>query len=67
MEKLRWLRKRGIYASLSLYTLRRSEAEKIRMLFLDLTEDAVILYDREGFLENLLLNFKSRLIKAGVI
>lgn len=64
-EELRWLRKNGIYTTLSLYPLRRNEAERMPTLFLDLTEDAVILYDKNGFLENLLLVFRSRLMKAG--
>ncbi|MEM2912979.1 MAG: nucleotidyltransferase domain-containing protein [Candidatus Bathyarchaeia archaeon] len=64
-EELRWLRKNGIYTTLSLYPLRRKEAERMPILFLDLTEDAVIFYDKDGFLENLLLDFKSKLTKAG--
>lgn len=64
-EELKWLRKNGVYTSLSFYPLRRKEAERMPILFLDLTEDAVILYDKDGFLENLLLDFRSRLTRAG--
>lgn len=63
--ELRWLRKHGIYASLSFYPLRRSEARELPLLFLDLTEEAVVLYDRSGFLEATLLELKGSLLKQG--
>ena len=64
-DELRWLRKHGIYTCLRFYPLRKEEAEKIPLLFLDLTEDAVILYDKKGFLENLLSKFKAKLLIQG--
>lgn len=64
-DELRWLRRRGIYTSLSFYPLRRSEARELPLLFLDLTEEAAILYDRSGFLEATLLELKGRLLKQG--
>ncbi|MEM3545685.1 MAG: nucleotidyltransferase domain-containing protein [Candidatus Bathyarchaeia archaeon] len=64
-DELKWLRRHGIYVGLSFYPLRKSEAEKLPILFLDLTEDAVILYDRRGFLEGLLLDLKAKLLKSG--
>jgi len=64
-DELRWLRRRGVYASLSFYPLRRDEAKRLPLLFLDLTDEAVILYDRNSFLESLLLEFKAGLLKMG--
>ena len=63
--ELGWLRKHGIYTSLSFYPLRREEAEKLPLLFLDLTEEAVILYDKNLFLENILSRLKSKLLAHG--
>lgn len=64
-EELKWLRKHGIYTSLSFYPLRRSEACKLPLLFLDLTEEAAILYDKNGFLEATLLELKGKLLRQG--
>ncbi len=64
-EELMWLREHGIYTALSFYPLKRSEALRLPLLFLDLTEEAVILYDRDGFLESLLLELKAKLLKYG--
>jgi len=62
---LEWLRKHGVYTSLSLYPLRREEAKRLPLLFLDLTEEAAILYDKDGFLEATLLELKRRLLEQG--
>jgi predicted nucleotidyltransferase len=64
-EELRWLRGKGVYTSLSFYPLRRDEARRLPLLFLDLTEEAAILYDRNGFFENVLLELKEMLLKQG--
>ena len=64
-EELKWLRRHGVYSSLSFYPLRRGEARRLPLLFLDLTEEAVILYDRGSFLETILLDLKRRLLKQG--
>lgn len=64
-DELKWLRRHGIYTSLSFYPLRRDEARRMPLLFLDLTEEAAILYDRNGFLEVTLLELKERLLKQG--
>ncbi len=65
LEELKWLRKHGIYTSLSFYPLRRDEAQRLPLLFLDLTEEAAIIYDRNGFLEAVLLEFRGRLLRQG--
>lgn len=64
-EELKWLRRHGVYASLSFYPLRKEEALRLPLLFLDLTNEAAILYDRSGFLEAALLDLKGRLLKQG--
>lgn len=64
-EELAWLRRHGVYTGLSFYPLRREEAEKTPLLFLDLTEDAVIFYDENRFLETVLTVVKGRLLKRG--
>ena len=66
-EELRWLRKQGIYTGLSFYPLKPGEAERLPHLFLDLTEDAVILYDEDRFLESLLLELKAKLLRQGAV
>jgi len=64
-EELAWLRKRDVYTSLSFYPLREEEAERVPLLFLDLTEEAVILYDKNRFLERVLTDFKAKLLRLG--
>lgn len=64
-DELRWLREHGIYTSLSFYPLRREEAMRMPPLFLDLTEEAAILYDRNSFLESILLELKRELLMRG--
>lgn len=53
----------GVYTSLSFYPLRRVEAERLPLPFLDLTEEAVIMYDRLGFLEGVLTELKAKLLR----
>ncbi|MFQ5758245.1 MAG: nucleotidyltransferase domain-containing protein [Candidatus Bathyarchaeia archaeon] len=64
-EELAWLRKHGINTSLSFYPLRQEEAAKTPLLFLDLTEDAVIFHDKGRFLETILVDLRARLLKRG--
>jgi hypothetical protein len=66
-EELRWLREKGIHTGLSFYPLKPVEAERLPSLFLDLTEDAVIIYDEDRFLEGLLLELKANLLRRGAI
>jgi hypothetical protein len=64
-DELGWLRKHGVYTSLSFYPLREDEAKRIPLLFLDLTEEAIVMYDRNGFLENVLTELRARLARLG--
>jgi len=65
MNELRWLKDHGIRTGLSFYALREEEAKRLPMILLDLTEDAIILYDRGRLLENLLTELKAKLLKLG--
>jgi len=64
-EELRWLSHRKIYTSLSFYPLKKEEAKRLPSIFLDLTEEAVILHDENQFLERLLVTFKAKLLQQG--
>jgi predicted nucleotidyltransferase len=66
-EEIASLRKQGILTALSFFPLRRSEAEAIPKLFLDLTEDAILLYDEGEFLQRLLLGLKAKLLTQGAV
>lgn len=64
-NELSWLRRHGVLTMISFYPLRPDEARRIPILFLDLTDEAVILYDENRFLETLLLEFKAKLLAKG--
>ena len=64
-QELEWLRKNKIHAGFSFYPLRKCEAQRLPNLFLDLTDDAVVLHDRNRFLERTLLELKMKLLKLG--
>lgn len=56
---------RGFYVDFSPLILSREEASKIRPIYLDMVEDAVILYDRGGFFRGVLERLKRRLKELG--
>ncbi|MFB0562923.1 MAG: nucleotidyltransferase domain-containing protein [Candidatus Lokiarchaeia archaeon] len=64
-KEIRWLHGKGIYTSLSFFPLRRSEAEKTPILFLDLVDEAKSLFDKGEFMKNILNRLNSRLIDMG--
>lgn len=66
LEKtLRDLHKRGIFLDLSPVIKSPQEALSGSPLFLDMVDDAVILYDREDFLKKILKRLKERLSYYG--
>lgn len=65
--EIRRLREHGIRTGLSFYPLRPEEAERLPDLFLDLTEDAVIIYDEGRLLERILLELKAKLLRQGAV
>jgi len=64
-DEIDMLRKHGLRPFLSFYPMRREEARRLPVLFLDLTEDACILYDEEGFLADVLSRLKAKLLSQG--
>ena len=64
-DEIEWLSGNGVRTGLSFYPLRVSEAERLPDLFLDLTEDAIVLLDEGAFLERILLELRLQLMKSG--
>lgn len=64
-KELRRLVKQGIYTRLSPVFKTREEVRRGSPLFLDMIDDAVILYDREGFFASFLRDLRSRLSTLG--
>ncbi|MGC8849398.1 MAG: nucleotidyltransferase domain-containing protein [Candidatus Bathyarchaeia archaeon] len=57
----RKLRERGVSAWVQFHPLKPEEAKLHRPIYLDMVDDAVILLDRDGFIENILMGLKKRL------
>lgn len=57
------LRKEGYQAFISPIIKSREEASRITPLYLDMVEDALILYDRDGFFSRILERLKKRLVE----
>ena len=57
--------KEGYYISLSPILKTPEEAEKFSPLYLDMTQDAVILYDKGGFFKGVLDRLRERLKELG--
>ena len=64
-HELAWLRRHNIHTGISFYPLKRDEAQRLPNMFLDLTEEAAILYDKDRFLERTLLGLKTKLLEIG--
>jgi predicted nucleotidyltransferase len=64
-DELRRLRARGIRTRLARIVKTRDEAARVVPLYLDLVEDARLLYDRGGFFASLLSRLRSRLARLG--
>jgi hypothetical protein len=63
-DELDWLWSKGVFADFSFIPLRREEVERLPLLLLDLTEDAITIVDRENYFENLLMKMKAKLIST---
>jgi len=59
------LHRQGIYTDFSTKIKTPQEALKFSPLYLDLTEDAVILYDKDGFFRGVLERLRERLKELG--
>jgi predicted nucleotidyltransferase len=64
-DELSWLRRHRIYTGFSFYPLTEEEASRKPLLFLDMTEDAIIFYDKDRFLEKVLTELKAELLRIG--
>ncbi len=66
-DEIKWLKRHEIRTGLSFYTMNPEEAERLPYLFLDLTEDAVVMRDEGRFLEGLLMELGAKLLKRGAV
>ncbi len=64
-DYLEKLRDEGIHTYFSPIIMTPEEARKIPPIFLDMVEDAVIIYDKEGFFTSLLKKLASKLRELG--
>jgi len=64
-ELIKELRKEGYHIFISPIIKSREEAERFSPLYLDLVEDAIILYDENGFFRKVLDRLKMRLKELG--
>ncbi|MEM1936473.1 MAG: nucleotidyltransferase domain-containing protein [Sulfolobales archaeon] len=64
-EEVERLRSQGYSVDFSPIIKSVSEAKKVSPLYLDMVEDAVVLYDRENFFTNVLNNLREKLKELG--
>lgn len=56
---------KGFYVDFSPIILSVEEASKIRPIYLDMVEDSVILYDKDGFFSSIIARLRKRLKELG--
>ena len=66
-ERLRLWREKKLYPLIDPILLTPSEAERIQPFYLDLLEYAVIVYDRDGFMQRVLEGLRAKLKILGAI
>jgi len=64
-EEVERLRSQGYRVDFSPIIKSVNEAKKVSPLYLDMVEDAVVLYDRENFFTNILNNLREKLKELG--
>ncbi|MEM3863734.1 MAG: nucleotidyltransferase domain-containing protein [Desulfurococcaceae archaeon] len=64
-EEVEKLRYQGYYVDFSPIIKSVNEAKRVSPLYLDMVEDAVVLYDREDFFSNVLNNLREKLKELG--
>lgn len=64
-QELDWLSSHGVRTHISWFPLTLGEATRFRPLYLDMVEDALIVYDRDSFLERVLSELRRRLNRQG--
>ncbi|MBK7203130.1 nucleotidyltransferase domain-containing protein [Candidatus Amarolinea dominans] len=63
--ELRRLWQEGYYIDFAEHLKNREEASQIRLLYLDMTEEAVILFDQDAFFANVLERLRTHLRRTG--
>jgi predicted nucleotidyltransferase len=66
-ERLRLWREKGLYPLIDPILLTPSEAERIQPFYLDLLDNSIIVYDRDGFMQRVLNDLRARLKALGTI
>ena len=64
-EDLESLWQKGVYVDFVEVLYTPEEAQVVRPIYLDMTEEAVLLYDKEGFFEGILKRLRERLREIG--
>ncbi len=64
-QELDWLGSQRVQCHISWFPLTREEAARFRPLYLDMVEDAMIVYDRSSFLTHILGELRRRLKRQG--
>lgn len=64
-EELQWLKTHGLLTHISWLPLRKEEASEFRPLYLDMTDESVIVYDKDGFFESVLDRLRRNLSRMG--
>jgi len=59
------MREKGINTWIQFHPLRTEEAKLHRPIYLDMVEDGIIIYDKEGFIKKILSSLKRNLEKMG--
>lgn len=65
--ELEGLWKHGVYTDFIEVIRTRSEAQEFHPLYLDMSQEAILLYDRDRFLETLLVMVKEQLEREGAV
>ncbi|MEM2896048.1 MAG: nucleotidyltransferase domain-containing protein [Candidatus Bathyarchaeia archaeon] len=63
--EIEFLNRNEVRVFISLYPLKKEEAEKLPLIMLDMVDDAKIVYDKDDFLEKQLLRLKLKLMELG--
>ncbi len=64
-EDIKEMFSKGYYVSFSPIMKTPEEAMRFSPLYMDMTEDAVLIYDKENFLQNLLQRIRKKLNELG--
>lgn len=64
-EELAWLKSHGVHSHISWFPLTLNEAARFRPLYLDMAEDAMIVYDKNNFLKRIFDELRSRMKREG--